>query len=138
MPIGDGAGWPHFSAAELMCRHCGRVFMDPRFMARLENLRADFGRAMPVNSGYRCPLHDAEIGGRGAHPTGHAVDVRVAGEDAFRLVALAARHGMTGIGLNQRGDLEHRFVHLDDLGGSNFPRPRIWTYGRVRKMGDMP
>jgi len=123
-----GGGWPHFSAAELACRHCGRIAMDPRFMERLEHLRADFGRAMPVTSGYRCPLHDAEIGGRGAHPTGHAVDVRVWGEDAFRLVALAARHGITGIGLNQRGDVGARFIHLDDLGGANFPRPRVWTY----------
>lgn len=102
--------------------------MDPRFMERLENLRADFGRAMPVTSGYRCPLHDAEIGGRGAHPTGHAVDVHVTGADAYRLVALAARHGMTGIGINQRGEMAQRLVHLDDLAGAHFPRPRVWTY----------
>jgi uncharacterized protein YcbK (DUF882 family) len=102
--------------------------MDPGFMARLEHLRADFGRGMPVTSGYRCPLHDAEIGGRGAHPTGHAVDVHVTGEDAYRLVMLAARHGMTGIGVNQRGDMAKRFIHMDDLGGPNFPRPRVWSY----------
>lgn len=128
MPIREGAGWPHFGAAELGCRHCGRIFMDPGFMRRLEDLRADHGRAMPVTSGYRCPAHDAAIGGRGAHPTGHAVDVRVSGEDAFRLVTLAARHGMTGIGVQQRGDVQTRFVHLDDLGPDRFPRPRVWSY----------
>ena len=128
MRIRDGAGWPHFAAAELMCRHCGRMFMDPRFMERLEHLRADFGRAMRISSGYRCAVHDAEIGGRGTHPTGHAVDVAVAGEDAFRLVTLAARHGMTGIGIHQRGETGGRFVHLDDLPPRRHPRPRVWSY----------
>jgi zinc D-Ala-D-Ala carboxypeptidase len=126
----DGAGgWPHFSAAEMACRHCGRLCMDPGFMRRLELLRGEFGRPMPVSSGYRCPAHDGAIGGAGVHPTGHAVDVRLHGESAYRLVALAIRRGFTGIGLNQRGPVAGRFVHLDDCPrGGDKPRPRIWTY----------
>jgi zinc D-Ala-D-Ala carboxypeptidase len=121
-------GWPNFAAGELACRHCGRLAMDPGFMRRLVHLRNDFARAMPLSSGYRCPAHDAAIGGKGTHPTGHAVDVRIWGPDAYRLVAAAIRHGMTGIGLKQHGDLGARFVHLDDLAGGRHPRPRIWTY----------
>jgi len=97
-------------------------------MRRLENLRAEIGRPLPVSSGYRCPVHDAAVGGAGTHPSGHAVDLLVSGPAAFRLVALAVRHGMTGIGVMQRGPEGARFVHLDDLGEGAHPRPRIWSY----------
>lgn len=126
--------WPHFSRRELACHHCGALSVDPGFMRRLEHLRADFGRPMPVNSGYRCPDHDREVrhargqATTGPHATGHAVDVHVYGADAFRLVSLAAKHGITGIGVNQRGDVGDRFLHLDDLKAPTFPRPGMWTY----------
>lgn len=102
-------------------------------MRRLELLRGEFGRPMRLSSAYRCPAYDADIGGAGAHPTGHAVDVLIHGEAAFRLVALAVRRGFTGIGLHQRGPYAGRFVHLDDCpderaSGGARARPRIWTY----------
>lgn len=112
----------------MACRHCGREGMDAAFMARLEALRAELGRPLPVTSGYRCPEHDRAIGGAGVHPQGHAADLAVAGADAVRLVRAALELGFTGIGLHQKGPLAARFVHLDDLSGGPHPRPRLWTY----------
>ncbi len=45
------------------------------------------------------------------------------------LIALAHKHGFSGIGLRQHGDYKGRFVHLDDLSNATGrPRPWIWTY----------
>lgn len=127
-------GWPHFSIAELACHHCKAIHMDPTFMTKLEYLRLDFGHALIVTSGYRCPEHDEAIRrargqeGTGPHATGRAVDVAVWGEKLHRLLGMASRHGMTGIGIAGKGSIGDRFVHLDDLTIPEFPRPGVWTY----------
>ena len=36
--------------------------------------------------------------------------------------------GMTGIGVAQRGPIERRFIHLDDMSGEDHPRPWVWSY----------
>ena len=54
------------------------------------------------------------------------LDIGVAGKDALRLVALALKHGMTGIGLSQKGDYTSRYCHMDDL--TEGVRPHTWTY----------
>ena len=102
------------------------VAMSPSFMEKLVNLRREFGRAMVLSSAFRCPDYDRGIGGAGVHPTGHAVDVRLHGADAFRLLSLAPKHGFTGIGVNQNGPRSGRFLHLDDTSGPY--RPRVWSY----------
>lgn len=129
------AGWPYFAAEELRCRcgECGSTGeeMDARFMVRLVRLREAFGRPMPLTSAYRCPAYNERVsstGRAGPHTRRRAVDVRVAGEDAYRLVRLALEHGFTGIGVRQHGPWAGRFVHLDDL-QAGFPRPRLWSYG---------
>lgn len=124
---------PFFQRSELQCKcGCGHMGMDPSFMARLENLRVAYGKPMPVSSGYRCPKHNASValtGTTGPHTTGMAVDIRVSGDDAHKLLALAYAQGYAGIGINQRGDMSSRYIHLDNLGnGPTSPRPRTWSY----------
>lgn len=121
--------YPDFTEDEFRCSHTGLVCMKPQYMERLQNLRTEYGHAMIISSGYRHPSHPIEAIKTllGAHTTGCASDVRVHGDRALRLVALAVKHGFTGIGVHQRG--ERRFIHLDDLPGSpNMPRPWIWSY----------
>ena len=121
--------WPNFSAAEFRCQHTGADGMDATFMDRLQALRADFGKPMVISSGYRDPSHPIEAAKPqpGAHASGRACDVRVEGGEALELVALAYRHGFTGIGVQQKGG--GRFIHLDDLPHApNRPRPWIWSY----------
>ena len=125
-----------FPAWELACKcaKCGRGQddMDPEFMARLIGLRQAFGWALPVSSAFRCPDHNANVsatGRTGPHTTGRAVDIRIHGAAAYKLVELAYRFGITGIGVGQKGPHDSRIIHLDDLGPSPAgPRPWIWTY----------
>jgi len=103
--------------------------MDQHFMDKLIVLRKILQFPFPITSGFRCSLHNSEVGGtkHSAHLTGHAVDIGVRGEQALYIVTNARDFHMTGIGLKQKGS--SRFVHLDDLEGSQYqPRPWIWTY----------
>ena len=64
---------------------------------------------------------------------GRAVDLQISVADALRLIEVAKKYGMTGIGVNQRGPAGKRFIHLDNLGISytkltGGPRPWIWSY----------
>ena len=126
----------HFEAAEFAC-HCGECGSDGNemelgFIMALDDLRGRHGNPMIITSGYRCPAYNASIsvtGLDGPHTTGRAADVGISGERAFHLVQQCSLGGwMRGIGINQRGAYEKRFIHLDDLDGPDHPRPRIWTY----------
>lgn len=98
---------------------------------QLEELRLRLGKPIIINSWYRSPEHPIESGKKnpGIHTTGLAVDIAVAGEDAYALIAAAFTLGFSGIGINQRGDWSKRFVHLDFGNRANrWPRPRVWSY----------
>lgn len=122
------ADYPNFSPAEFRCRHTGKDGMHPEFMARLQRLRAAYGKPMRITSGFRDRTHPVELckARPGAHTAGRAADVAVQGEDAIRLITLAVQHGFTGIGVQQKGPA--RFIHLDDLQAPAWPRPAIWSY----------
>ena len=62
----------HFSESEFWCRgqeqgtcNCNHsIYIEPRLIAMLEKLREVCGnRPLYINSGYRCPQHNAAIGG---------------------------------------------------------------------------
>ena len=120
----------HFSDDELRCKcGCGRLFMIPEFVAKLERVRLAFGKPLIISSGYRCPDHNFEVGGSefSAHTAGCAVDVTVRGADALKLVDVAIYCGITGLGISQRG--HSRFIHLDDApAAEGQPRPTVWSY----------
>ena len=131
MAMKTPSGWQYFSMEELTCHcGCGRMEMKDDFMRKLVALRDDLQVPLYVTSGYRCKkwnTHVSTTGDTGPHTTGRAVDIRIAGADAYKLVRHALMHEFTGIGLKQRGPWSDRFIHLDDLvipGG----RPRVWTY----------
>ena len=102
--------------------------MDMRFILRLDRLRMEYGAPMRVTSGYRCPAHNNSVsstGLDGPHTTGRAADIGISGEKAYHLLRQVS---FSGVGINQRGAYDKRFIHLDDLEGPEHPRPRIWTY----------
>lgn len=124
-----------FTMEELSCKcGCNRMEMVPTFMYKLVSIRREAGFALYLSSAFRCPIHDASIKGGGAHITGRAVDIAIDRGKAFIVLSLALKYGMTGIGVQQKGD--SRFLHLDDLTnkdisphtGEKFPRPTIWSY----------
>ena len=105
--------------------------MTDAFIDRLDDLREQLGFPLIITSGYRCPKHNNAVsttGDDGPHTTGRAADVGISGPAALALVRRATGDGMQGIGLNQRGPHEKRFVHLDDLQSPEHPRPNLWTY----------
>ena len=125
----DWGDYAHFEESEFRCRGtdcCGNLAqMVPSFMFRLQRIRDVYRRPIIITSGYRCAVHNMQVGGAiGVHPSGHAADIAVRGRDCFALLTLAAAKGMTGIGVKQHGD--NRFLHLDDLSGPT--RPWVWGY----------
>lgn len=123
--------FPYFSPAELACKcGCGRGEddMDARFMRRIVELRTKLDFPFIVSSAFRCPEYNARVsttGMDGPHTTGHALDIRLYGVRAFKLLTIAGRYGMTGLGVSQKGPHESRFLHLDDLDDG---RPWTWSY----------
>ncbi|MCV5341128.1 hypothetical protein OFC87_29810, partial [Escherichia coli] len=50
-----------------------------------------------------------------------AIDLKVSREVAHKVLELAMKLGIKGIGVNQKG--EHRFIHLDMR-----PNRMVWSY----------
>lgn len=121
--------YPHFSEDELRCSHTGICEMDPGFMITLEAVRVACGFPFKITSAYRHPTHPVEARKRkpGSHSRGRAVDIAVRGDQALKVIKTALELGMTGIGVQQKG--QTRFIHLDDLSiDEGFARPNIWSY----------
>ena len=127
--------WPNFKFSELACRETGECVLDSIFMDKVQRLRNSVGR-LSIASGYRSPEHSIEQAkvdrGKplGTHTLGRAIDLQAFFEVAFVIVARAEEAGFTGIGIKQHGPVDDRFIHLDDMGGSEFAgfRPTIWSY----------
>jgi len=66
----------HFKIKEFKCRHCGKVKLNVELLLKLEELRKQTG-ALIINSGYRCPTHNKNVGGitNSEHLKGNAADV---------------------------------------------------------------
>ena len=71
----------HFSADELSCNHCGRGadIVSARLLELVEQLRYNCGGyPLQCNCAYRCPKHNAEVGGvpNSQHVLGTAMDIQ--------------------------------------------------------------
>lgn len=109
---------------------CGGVPHDS-FMQFLVTVREEASFPFVVSSGFRCAKRNEEIRGAGnsAHLLGLAADIRCYGDEALRLVYLAVKHGVSGIGVSQKGGIDSRFIHVDTVPrDSVHPRPWIWSY----------
>jgi hypothetical protein len=115
--------WPHFTPKELACPCCGEVCVRPDALDALERLRAALDAPLHVNSGHRCALHNARVGGAplSQHKT-LAFDVSLFGHDPARLFEAARASGFRGFGFGQT------FLHLDTRA-----HPAHWFYGQRSK-----
>ena len=121
--------WKNFKLDEFKCKHCGKNEINHKLVDKLQLLRDDLGFPLVISSGYRCPEHPIEAAKKapGAHASGRAIDIACKGDKAHRLLEAALRMGLSGIGVNQKGD--YRFIHLDDLENEEGrPRPWVWSY----------
>lgn len=115
--------WANFQPKEMACSHCGKILIEPELMDRLQAARLIYGSGITVASGYRCPAHNAAVGGAAdsAHTRGTAVDPKDPGTGASRrkLIGAFLAAGFQGFGMGA-GKL-----HFDvDLLGA-----RAWFYG---------
>ena len=126
----------NFAISEMECKcGCGTADMDEDFMKILQNIREDMNRPLKISSGVRCANHNSKVsstGKDGPHvprKNGTAAsDILIAGADALRLIDIARKHGISGVGISQRGNHAKRFIHLDTISDNHHPRPTMWSY----------
>jgi zinc D-Ala-D-Ala carboxypeptidase len=120
--------WPHFDPrTEWACKGSKRIVIVPAFMDLLEELRQRVGFALPLTSGYRSPAHNRKVsntGDAGPHTTAMAADIRVHGLQALTVIAAAVQLGFLGIGVQQKGPIHGRYIHVDQARTV----PAIWSY----------
>jgi len=114
----------HFTMDEFKCPCCGDVNMDPQFLTMLDRARGNAGTPFYINSGFRCPKHNAEVGGKpdSAHLFGLAADIRCKGSRArFKILDGLLMAGFDRIGI------ANTFIHADNHKGKH---PMVcWLYG---------
>lgn len=86
-----------FNLSELKCKcGCDLTILDCEFLECLENLRNIFGFPIKINSGYRCPQHNRNIGGAqySYHTRGMACDIAlpVDHDEASRLIIITQKN----------------------------------------------
>ena len=102
---------PIFTPEEFACRcGCGQLVIDPELMESLFAARVIAGIPFVVTSGYRCPAHNARVGGvnDSAHTLGQAADIRAVSMVArMKILDAMLRAGFPRVGIARE------FLHCD-------------------------
>lgn len=102
----------NFTSLEFDCHGngcCSSTKVDSKLVDYLQQIRNHFGKAVSINSGYRCAKHNASVGGasRSNHMDGEAADIRISGVTPIEVARYAESIGILGIGVYSWG------VHID-------------------------
>lgn len=107
---------PHFRVAEFQCNHCGELpkgkYPPKALLEYLETIRTRFGgRPVNINSGYRCPTHNRNVGGatNSYHMKGMAADFWIKGVSHDEVQEYAMRLLGNGGGVGRYNN----FTHID-------------------------
>lgn len=123
---------PHFSKSEFACHcGCGEVAVSLALIDALETLRTALDAPIIITSGYRCPKHNAEIGGveDSQHTEGTAADCFSPGLTPMQLGVAAMKlsaFNKGGVGIYSRPD-GTGWTHLD-----------VRNHGPARWIKDLP
>lgn len=90
--------------------------INPALAAKIQKIFAEYGRSLPIQSGYRDPARNKKAGGakNSAHMRHNAVDVdtgALSHEERLKLIRIASANGIGGIGVytnNLHFDIENR------------------------------
>lgn len=104
----------YFTESEMVCNCCGQLppdGIDSRLYDLLDSIRSKLNKPVYVLSGYRCPSHNASVGGvsNSQHLLGKAADITYDDIDVDYLGHLAYMCGARGIGFY----FNDGFVHVD-------------------------
>lgn len=102
----------NFKANEFDCKcgkYCSTTLIDEGLVYYLQAIREHFGKAVKINSGYRCAEHNKNVGGatKSNHTKGQAADIKIDGVEPREVAKFAESIGVKGIGLYGT------FVHID-------------------------
>lgn len=127
----------NFTLDEFKCK-CGRcdpILVDDALVVWLQKIRDHFGKAVTINSGYRCPKHNAsaKVGGSpySHHVKGMAADIRLDGVTPAEVAKYAESVGIMRIGLYDT------FVHIGSDPTKGFwlghEKTKVETFGGAVK-----
>lgn len=106
----------NFTSNEFQCKcgRCSSVLIDDKLVEFLQNIREHFNAPIIINSGYRCPAHNAAVGGASGskHRYGEAADIVVTGIAPREVAKYAESIGVLGIGLYETAG-DGYFTHID-------------------------
>ena len=105
----------NFKYGEFRCPHCGGNHIQVRFVEKLQEAR-DYsnelgpGTSYRINSGWRCQVHNEEVGGtrKSPHMDGLAADIAVSNN--YRRMCIV--YGLIKAGFTRLG-VYRKFIHAD-------------------------
>ena len=113
----------NFKSTEFDCHGkgcCTETPIHEDLVAILQKVRDHFGVSVTVNSGYRCPTHNAKVGGASKtsyHMTGQAADISVKGVHPVIVARYIDTLNVNGrVGCYTWNDKGSGFVHVDVRG----------------------
>lgn len=114
----------NFKVNEFSCKGkgcCSKVLIDDKLVEYLQRIRNYFGKAITINSGYRCAKHNKAVGGapNSNHTKGMAADIVVEGVKPTEVAKYAESIGILGIGLYETSK-DGYFVHIDTRTSKSF------------------
>lgn len=99
--------------------------MDEEFLRILDDIREDCGFPFIINSGFRTPTHNEEVGGKpsSAHLSGLAVDIKTSSRKNQLIILIESIYkGIDRFGLATNGS----YIHIDY--NKDLPHPALWYY----------
>ena len=129
--VEDWSKYPNFSKNEFKCSCCGKVRMSEDIVGIAQYIRTEINESLTVSSGYRCPNHPIESKKKvpGEHSLGMSIDIKCHGEKALKVLKLAILAGVVRIGINQKGPVSSRFIHIGTGRKENgLNSPWVWSY----------
>jgi zinc D-Ala-D-Ala carboxypeptidase len=101
----------YFDIKEFDCKCCGQNKMNQGFLEKLDEARRIAQVPFVINSGYRCPAHNAAVGSTSEnHTLGRAADIDITSGN-HRLKVL---QGLFKVGFKRIG-IAKTFIHVDNM-----------------------
>lgn len=116
----------YFDESEQVCKCCGGGAdkISPILLQRLDRLRETYGKPIYVSCMYRCPDHNAKVGGvsNSQHVLGTAADIYVDGDYEFFYHLVLGAGLFDGVGYYPYDE----FVHVDVRDNGESPNTYMW------------